>query len=68
MMTSDPWQFPADPPPLPRRPAGQATVADLLDRLLLEPDGAELGILVGGRVIPCRGIVVTYPDGKVVIC
>lgn len=67
MMTSCPGELGA-PPPLPRRPAPRATVSGLLDRLLLEPDDAPVGLLVGGRVIPCKGIVITYPDGSVAIC
>lgn len=66
MMTDDPGALGAPPPP--RRPVARAAVSDLLGRLLLEPDAAPVGLLVEGRVIPCKGIVVSYPDGSVVIC
>lgn len=67
MMVSDPWEIPAAPPPLPRRPP-RANVAQILQLLEDEPGAAPVKLLAGGREYWAAGLVKTDPDGNVVIC
>ena len=67
MMTSDPYQFPAGPPPLPHR-VPHVFVLDLAAQLLAESPVARVKLLVEGREVYAKGIIKIDPRGDVVIC